>query len=1056
MSTASVLDRLKRKEIDVATALSIIVGGDQEINPHVLDRKIADLFHESIRKLPRDKHLPPVVPLLLWSGCYYLGSPVTPSPEEINTLRNLLRIARIEVLPISERSYRNWFRWHNLPHGFQVMDTLEQSLVLGVDSHDEIAEAVENRMLFASTQQERISRLVSEALALRASDIHLEPTRDGLAVRYRIDGILRQVTVLPVEIGRKVVMAIKVMCDMNIAESRKPQDGRVAERYLTFDKELAAIRVSTMPTMVVGSAEFSEKVVMRLLPLNNSFQKLEDLGLSTTLSKVFKRWIRQPQGLIIITGPTGSGKTSTLYTCLLTLAKGDKNIATIEDPVECYIPNVVQSQVNKAAGLTFAEGLRSLLRQDPDVVMVGEIRDSETAETALRAALTGHLVLTTLHTNDALGALPRLKALGMDTALCSEALVGIACQRLVRKVCPYCAVEYLPSVEEMEILGLDPRERHKHKWRKGQGCAKCFQSGYLGREGVFELVDANDTVKMAVYRSELDRLRVYLNRFNTYSFRESVIGKIINGVTTLEEVMRVLPDDALQLKHDLPQQLPKLYDEVISAEVEGVGAPPPALQSLNIAADFVGMQAKESAENISTAVISEGDIDHEPIELEPSLELASTGEKAIVSDMDNPLPEVNSDLELASYGEETNAPLSEVELAITTVRTASHPAEEEIFLSAEQAADLVHADLGVDLASTEDNTNFDLPDTIATPLREDEDNDPLAGVLLQSADPLELGSTGEKTSLLPEVDYPTEVHSPICKVSWELEPTGGDFAFGDEYTEETNAPLSEVNLGLLSTVQIPSTLGDSQPTVVNHAPPGFNSPAQLPTDVTNLDGADDSEFLTQVNKDLSAICDQEATAPIAVGNVETGVAIPPELDFDLVQGTDSLPATVVPEEVASPLPNQLQEVLMVEPELPKSPPAPTPESATQILSPLPTPQKEFNRDELFNEALFELQAHSAQTVLRIKKLMFAACSGTWPDVQHDLDSLSIAYLLKRTLQKFSTQRHLEVSLDNFVQNLNKAQAYRTIAQIILTAVSPFYQNADKEDGGAPVTSLKLP
>jgi type II secretory ATPase GspE/PulE/Tfp pilus assembly ATPase PilB-like protein len=248
--------------------------------------------------------------------------------------------------------------------------------------------------------------------------------------------------------------------------------------------------------------------------------------------------------MIIFTGPTGSGKTSTLYTSLLAIATESVNIVTVEDPVEYVLPGITQTQVHEAAGMTFAAGLRAILRQDPDIIMVGEIRDNETAETAVRSALTGHLVLTTLHTNDAIGAIPRLQDIGPDPGLISDALLGIVAQRLVRKVCPHCAEPYTPTPADLKLLGLRLDEANLQDWKKGRGCVQCFQSGYLGREAVIELLNVDDTVRQIIYEGNLTQLRRYLAESQFESFRVAAIQKITQGITTVEEVRRVLPHSA--------------------------------------------------------------------------------------------------------------------------------------------------------------------------------------------------------------------------------------------------------------------------------------------------------------------------------------------------------------------------------------------------------------------------------------------------------------------------------------------------------------------------------
>ncbi|NER30841.1 MAG: type II/IV secretion system protein, partial [Symploca sp. SIO1C4] len=287
-----------------------------------------------------------------------------------------------------------------------------------------------------------------------------------------------------------------------------------------------------------------EKIVIRLLPRQNPFCQIDDLGFSRQALTIYKSWLQQPQGMIILTGPTGSGKTSTLYNSLQFVATEHVNVITVEDPVEYVLAGITQTQVNERAGMTFAAGLRSILRQDPDVIMVGEIRDGETAETAIRAALTGHLVFTTLHTNDAIGAIPRLQDIGPNPGLISEALLGIVAQRLVRRVCPHCAQTYRPTESDLRVLGLEYNQVNSPSWRRGAGCVKCFNSGYLGREAIVELIDIDDRVRELIYEGHMTQLHHHLRKINFVSFARAAIEKVTTGVTTVEEVLRVLPRSA--------------------------------------------------------------------------------------------------------------------------------------------------------------------------------------------------------------------------------------------------------------------------------------------------------------------------------------------------------------------------------------------------------------------------------------------------------------------------------------------------------------------------------
>jgi type II secretory ATPase GspE/PulE/Tfp pilus assembly ATPase PilB-like protein len=302
------------------------------------------------------------------------------------------------------------------------------------------------------------------------------------------------------------------------------------------------MRVSTLPCVN------GEKAVIRLLPRQNPFSNIDNLGFSKETLPIYKTWLEQPQGMVILTGPTGSGKTSTLYTSLQAVAKEHVNVVTVEDPVEYVLPNITQTQVHEAAGMTFAAGLRAILRQDPDIIMVGEIRDNETAETAIRAALTGHLVFTTLHTNDAVGAIPRLKDIGPDPGLLSDALLGIVAQRLVRRICPHCAEPYTPTEADLNVLGLGSQQILLGKWRRGRGCSACFNSGYLGREALVELLDIDDRVREIIYEGTITQLHRYLRETNFASFARAAIEKVQTGLTTVEEVLRVVPRSALYSK----------------------------------------------------------------------------------------------------------------------------------------------------------------------------------------------------------------------------------------------------------------------------------------------------------------------------------------------------------------------------------------------------------------------------------------------------------------------------------------------------------------------------
>ena len=378
-----------------------------------------------------------------------------------------------------------------------------------------------------------IVRLVNSTLenAVRggASDVHIEPDHDQLRVRIRVDGILQEVLTTSVGTHGAVTSRIKVMAGLNISEKRVPQDGRV---MIAVDKREIDLRVSTMPTTC------GEKVVMRILDHSNFMLGKEKLGFSPGDLEKFGRLVARPHGIILVTGPTGSGKTTTLYAMLAELNDSKKNIITLEDPVEFDMKGINQTQINVKAGLTFAAGLRSMLRQDPDIVMVGEIRDSETAEIAARAALTGHLVLSTLHTNDAPGAVARLVDMGVEPYLISSSLVGIVAQRLVRKVCPVCRAQYEAGEREKRIL------RHPVDipltLTRGTCCDYCNRTGYKGRVGVFEIMEVGKELRVLIDNgSPTDEIRDTAADLGMVPLWKDARQKVLSGITTLEEMLRV-------------------------------------------------------------------------------------------------------------------------------------------------------------------------------------------------------------------------------------------------------------------------------------------------------------------------------------------------------------------------------------------------------------------------------------------------------------------------------------------------------------------------------------
>ncbi|MDX2253914.1 MAG: GspE/PulE family protein [Pseudanabaenaceae cyanobacterium bins.39] len=535
----SVWKRLRQGKIaSCEDALQMLVDGDGNLQLHELDAELSDRF---FREFEDRQLLPPVIPLLLWRNCFYVASPQPLTDEHLKLISDRT-LTDIKAVEINSNSYRAWFRRQNIPNPNQIHSLQPINPLTGETEQVDIAEATDLYLSQAVDQTRRINALISVALQHRASDIHLEPTPQGLRVRYRIDGILRDIKTLPLDISRKIIVALKVMSNMDIADSRRPQDGRIGKEY-TSDENLQLnldMRVSTLPCVC------GEKAVVRLLPRDNPFSnRLDCLGFSDRALDIYASWLRQPQGLIIMTGPTGSGKTSTLYTSLQAIAQSHVNVITVEDPVEYILPNITQTQVCEPAGMTFAAGLRAILRQDPDIVMVGEVRDPETAETVVRAALTGHLVLSTMHTNDAASAIPRLKDLGPDPGLISDALLGVVAQRLVRKNCPHCLAPHVPTASELQALRIEREDITPHQWKRSQGCDKCFFTGYIGREAVVELIDIDDNFRQLIYEGTITQINRYLNEIDFNSFRQAAIAKLNLGITTSDEILRVLPRSAL-------------------------------------------------------------------------------------------------------------------------------------------------------------------------------------------------------------------------------------------------------------------------------------------------------------------------------------------------------------------------------------------------------------------------------------------------------------------------------------------------------------------------------
>ena len=372
-----------------------------------------------------------------------------------------------------------------------------------------------------------VSSVIQHAIKTNASDIHVEPSENEMRIRYRIDGELQEAMRTSKSAHQAIVTRIKIMGQMDIAEKRIPQDGRIS---IDIDGNNVDLRLSVLPTV------HGEKIVIRVLGMRNSTYSKSDLGFTQGNLELFERIIKSPNGIILVSGPTGSGKTTTLYAILQELSKPNVNIITVEDPVEFRMVGINQVQVNTKAGLTFANGLRSILRQDPDIIMIGEIRDSETAQIAIRSAITGHLVLSTIHTNDAASSIVRLVDMGIEPYLVSSAVVGLVAQRLVRKICKKCKISYRPEHAELMLLKL----RDSQPLYKGAGCPACNYTGYVGRTAIHEILPVNKDIREMVNRGvSSDQIRHIAGRFGFTSLHENCSRLVLDGVTTTEELTKV-------------------------------------------------------------------------------------------------------------------------------------------------------------------------------------------------------------------------------------------------------------------------------------------------------------------------------------------------------------------------------------------------------------------------------------------------------------------------------------------------------------------------------------
>ena len=373
-----------------------------------------------------------------------------------------------------------------------------------------------------------VNSIIERAILERASDIHIEPKEKELQVRMRIDGVLRKILTIPKNLQNSVISRLKIMSGMDIAERRVPQDGRfnVKNKKREFD-----LRVNSLPTV------YGEKIVARLLDKRAGYLTPDSIGLMGDNLKKYQRAIHCTSGVILIAGPTGSGKSSTMNTMISQLNTEEVNVVTLEDPVEYNIDGVNQVQINEKTGMDFANGLRAILRQDPDIIAVGEIRDGETAQISMRAAITGHVVLSTIHTNDAVGTIERLEDIGVEPYLIATALRAVISQRLVRRICPKCKKSYEATDEEVRRLGLSTE--HKHIFYRGEGCADCFNTGYRGRIGVFEIMEVNEEIRNLIAENgTTEELEEAAKRSGMRTLRQNGIRYVLDGTTSIEEMLK--------------------------------------------------------------------------------------------------------------------------------------------------------------------------------------------------------------------------------------------------------------------------------------------------------------------------------------------------------------------------------------------------------------------------------------------------------------------------------------------------------------------------------------
>lgn len=515
-------------EDDLVSFLSAKLGLPRiELSNYLIDPKIVELVPE---ELARKYELIPVLKIGNRLTCAMADPWNIFALDEIRAKTNMV----IEPAVATEAEIRKAL---NEQYGAKgTMEDLIKSIdeeKLGIEGGKEPDVKKLQGMVEEPVVIKLVNLIVMKAIREGASDIHIEPEEESLKTRLRVDGMLHEISSPPKHLQSAIISRIKIMANLDIAERRIPQDGRFS---LKMEGKEVDVRVSCIPTI------YGENVVMRLLDAASAVLSLEQLGFSKGMLDKFNKLILRPHGIILVTGPTGSGKTTTLYASLDKINTVEKNIITIEDPVEYKLAGIRQMQVEVKVDLTFANGLRSILRQDPNIIMVGEIRDLETAEIAIQAALTGHLVFSTLHTNDAPGAITRLIDMGVEPFLASSSVIGVLAQRLVRKICADCKEKHTPTKEALKDIGLSGEARID--FYSGKGCPKCMNTGYKGRIGIYELMIPDEKIHNAIVaKAPTEEIRKLARAAGMITLMEDGIGKIRNGVTSVEEVLRVTREE---------------------------------------------------------------------------------------------------------------------------------------------------------------------------------------------------------------------------------------------------------------------------------------------------------------------------------------------------------------------------------------------------------------------------------------------------------------------------------------------------------------------------------